>query len=638
MAAKTMIILNLARFPAKGSNDKLNFEPGVNVIVGPPNTGKTQWLKILDHLLGDDSPANQTFAEEVFEKYEYAELTASIAGREFSIKRYWKDPALRSKIIIDGNQLSKADFYDEIQRLLDLPPVHYPQGDPYGSRTWPELGWRSLFRHIYRRQQFWTDLADLQPESEQHACIMQFLGIAKDLFSREYGELIQSGKKIQELKLKREHFLSMLQEISRELVDAEGLGIALTPESIKSVSERMRNEVSDLHEKRITVLNSLLNSVSPNAEPNAKEIVQILGEELATIQSKREIMLSNIKKVDDRRFEMIEYGHLVAEELSRLKRAEHASGILTAIRITHCPACDREITPHSSGSNECLLCHRPIQLRPETNSDSTQRIEFEIRQLSAEYNETQELITQLGNEYEEIRIQIQKLNERIQQIQIDLRPTRTAVAAIMPPEIALYDMEIGRFEERIQQIERISSSLRKREAISTEIIQIQGQVGELEKKVSEQYSRIDFERESIILADGMNSYLNLIFSKKPMLWSQKPVTISFHKKYFRFFVGDRDWRSKLGGTATLVFLMAYHYGLLGLTSKKSYNYPGLLILDFPAELDDGSIMRDHENFVLEPFVDFIRQTGMDDLQVIASGSAFENLANANRIELSRVWV
>ncbi len=83
--------------------------------------------------------------------------------------------------------------------------------------------------------------------------------------------------------------------------------------------------------------------------------------------------------------------------------------------------------------------------------------------------------------------------------------------------------------------------------------------------------------------------------------------------------------------------MSYHYGLMSLTSHNDYNYPGLLILDFPAVLDDGSTVRDKENFVLEPFVALLRQDNMYTAQIIAAGSSFENLQGANRIEMYEIW-
>ena len=67
------------------------------------------------------------------------------------------------------------------------------------------------------------------------------------------------------------------------------------------------------------------------------------------------------------------------------------------------------------------------------------------------------------------------------------------------------------------------------------------------------------------------------------------------------------------------------------------HFPGFLVLDFPAELEDGSSIKDKENFVVEPFVDLLALDGYHNCQMIAAGGAFEGLKGANRIEFSKIW-
>ena len=637
MAAKTMTLHKITRAPVQHPTDTLNFNPGVNVLVGPPNTGKTQWLKMIDYLLGDDSPAEECLAEEIFEQYESAVLTVSIAGQDLSIERRWKAPGFKTKIFVNGDGLNRKEFCNELLRLLSIPIVHYPQGDPYGSRSWPELSWRSLIRHMYRRQRFWTDLADRQFDSEQHACLMQFLGLAKNTFSNEYGTLVTRRKKIEDLKQKRDHYLSMLHEISVEVIDAEDLGIAITPQSIKLASERMQSEISQLQEKRQALMLDLLDRVTTKAESSQKETVQQLGEDLANFQATRESLIANMKKTEERLTELNEYRRLIEDESSRIQRTERAEEVLRTIKITHCPACDRQIDKLSSDNNECVLCHRPLESQSDTRMNPEKRLGFEKHQLQIESVEAQDLIDALTREQQNEKMQLQVLNEKIHTTRTNLRPSQVSAAAIIPPEIAIYDMEIGRIEERLQQLRRIDISLKKREDISEEIVLLQKEVDQLERKVYKLNAETNFEVAADFLADSMNTYLNLIQRSKPVFWSQQPVAVDFNSRDFKLFVGQRHWRSKLGGTTTLIFLMAYHYGLMSLTGKNDHNYPGLLILDFPAELEDGSTVRDKENFVLDPFVGLTSQSDMVDTQVIAAGSAFENLEGAERIELHHIW-
>ena len=81
-------IVSIDRLQAGGEAEALMFEPGVNVLVGVPNTGKTKWLQLLDYLLGD--PGNQPFegAEEagLADKYVSAGVDLKIGPAIFRIE------------------------------------------------------------------------------------------------------------------------------------------------------------------------------------------------------------------------------------------------------------------------------------------------------------------------------------------------------------------------------------------------------------------------------------------------------------------------------------------------------------------------------------------------------------------------
>ncbi len=171
--------------------ETLTFKRGVNVIVGEPNTGKTRWLETIDFILGDDGKVDDKLGEVVFAKYVTAELALQIGDEQLTVARRWHEAGAKTKIFVGDVSYDIGEFRQLLLDMLGIPSLHYPQGDPQGLRTWPELGIRSLFRHMYRRQRFWSDLADQQPASEQHAAILQFVGIAERLFSQAYGELVK---------------------------------------------------------------------------------------------------------------------------------------------------------------------------------------------------------------------------------------------------------------------------------------------------------------------------------------------------------------------------------------------------------------------------------------------------------------
>jgi hypothetical protein len=124
----------------------------------------------------------------------------------------------------------------------------------------------------------------------------------------------------------------------------------------------------------------------------------------------------------------------------------------------------------------------------------------------------------------------------------------------------------------------------------------------LEAAISEHNRQIDFERAGDPLSNGMNTYLNAIKKTNPKSWTQVEVLFRLDDRRFSVRVRDSNWTSKLGGTLTSYFPIAYHYALMNLTKQPECNYLGFLLLDFPAELEDASSIADKENFFIEPSV------------------------------------
>ena len=93
------------------------------------------------------------------------------------------------------------------------------------------------------------------------ACLIQFLGLARSLFSSEYGLLVEKEKEILELKYRREQFIAMLQEVSREIIDEQELGVALTPDSIQAATTRLQSEITTKVEQKDAIIQGALAEV-----------------------------------------------------------------------------------------------------------------------------------------------------------------------------------------------------------------------------------------------------------------------------------------------------------------------------------------------------------------------------------------
>jgi hypothetical protein len=148
---------HLERRLTDGTTEALDFRPGVNLLVGRPNTGKTNWLKTLDWLLGDtgDNPFEGADEEGLAEKYDAARVELLVGDERFWVERRWREPNAKTKIFVDSAAMLPREFQEFLLEKLSIPILHFPKGNPMSGQTWPELSFRMMLRHIHRRQRFW---------------------------------------------------------------------------------------------------------------------------------------------------------------------------------------------------------------------------------------------------------------------------------------------------------------------------------------------------------------------------------------------------------------------------------------------------------------------------------------------------
>lgn len=431
----------------------------------------------------------------------------------------------------------------------------------------------------------------------------------------------------------------MLNQISKELIGEKEVQVGVTIQSIDAAIERLQIQIKQQQNIRNETLRELLNeAIKVDGNKQTSNQFDDLGERWANLQSQREKSLVSLNAVKNRIQELQKYKEAVDNELLKVNRAKAAGKIFADLKITHCPACDQSIESPDSATNICFLCKRPIEYdHSESDEGSFKRIDFEIEHLKMESQEANELISEILDEQKEVLNRHRLIEEDIQLAESQLYSIRRASASILPPEIAILDMDTGRIQERVRQLERMKSALDLRQALSQQIDEIQKEVTELENQVNELSQKIDFEKASDKLTDGMNTYLNSLVAHDKQLWTQGRINWKLREKGFNVTIADSKWSAKLGGTLSLYFLFAYHYALFSLTNEANCHYPGLLILDLPAKLEDGSTVKDQENFILEPFARLVKSKGMQNTQVIVTGDSFEQLENAHRIELDRVW-
>jgi hypothetical protein len=236
-----------------GNTETLHFEFGVNVLVGRPNTGKTKWLETLDYLLGDpgSNPFEGHVDEPLSNKYDAASVELFVGEERLYVERRWKEAGEKNKIFVNEEALTPPDFQRLLLEKLHIPILHFPKGNPMSGQTWPELSFRTLLRHMYRRQRFWGDIADQQPEGDQHASLLQFLGLAKRVFNEDYGNLIRLKMESERLRARRDQYESTLKELAGDVLTDPEIQLTITEAGVREAKARLLVQLESLRAERM---------------------------------------------------------------------------------------------------------------------------------------------------------------------------------------------------------------------------------------------------------------------------------------------------------------------------------------------------------------------------------------------------
>lgn len=549
-------------------------------------------------------------------------------------ERRWRELGAKTKVFVNGDGMDIYTFQRLLLSKLGIPLLNFPKGNPMSGQTWPELTFRMLLRHMYRQQRFWSGLADQQPEGEQHAVLMQFLGIAEPIFSKDYGELVRLKREVEALKAQRDQHKRMLDSLARELLSESGLTVGASEATLRAADERIKEEIKELQTKRLEVLAAAKEKA---VSIDKRSEVERFGEQRAEVLVRLEQLRYKSKGTDDRIRDVRQYIQGIRDEVERLNRAADAGSVLADLKVTHCPACDQTVTAIPSDSEHCFLCHQALTNEPVVEGLGAVRLRFEFDRLVGELKEGEELLNVLERDSKKYVAEIQAALEQLRMLDNQLAPARDSVSALAQDEVSAIDMALGELNERQRHLGRIWNELGREKELTSKVVTAEQQIVPLQARIDELSRALDYGAAAAELENGMNEYLSAINLHRPGIWRHSSVAVDLSRSTCALRVGSRRWQSALGGTDTLYFIMAYHYGLLALSNKPKCNYPGLCIIDVPGEFS-GELIEDKENFIVQPFIDLLTRDGYSGAQAIITGASFKGLSNVNRLQQSHVYV
>lgn len=633
MSAKSLAVLEVSRQADGAKPEAIVLERGMNLLVGRPNTGKSSWLRFIDYLLGSTKQdPTEALGEQLASKYASAWADFELGGQRRRVERRWAERGGRTRMLLDDTPIAPDEFSTFLLGELGAPIVRYPRGNPYAERAWATLSWRTLMRHVYRREDQWVDLMPKQPDGEFFACLLEFTGLVEYVYPDALSDLVEKRRAFEQLVAQRDSFVRMLRQVTEQLL---GLGLPegdLSSSAVNAMRSDLAAARAQVEESRQGVA---LEMVDESADGMARPGSAELAGEMAQVEARLGEVEQTIQRTLDRLRQLNEHEGILRDETIRLRRAQVAGVSLAELKVTHCPVCDQSTDPNETST--CYLCGKPS---PHASADgSRQRLDFEAAQVREQLTEAERLSGAVEEELAALQAARNQLVHDRGQMRLSYASIVRAPRQIDDAQLRRLDMELGSLGAKQAQVEGLGQLLSQKEVLSSNIGELQGQIAALENQIEGARGDGDFDAASESLTRAMNDYLGGLNAGDDTRWPfGHEVTVDLRKSGYSFKVGGKSWTSKLGGTMRLYFYLAYHYALFSATSGADGNFPGFLILDFPPDRTavamGMNMVSDYESYVLEPFARLLESH--PDGQIIATGHKYGGLAG-NRVELDRVW-
>lgn len=564
----TLRFVELRKTGRDGEVEIVPFDRHVTTIVGSRNTSKTTTLRMIDFCLGDGDSAAEALGGPVAEAYAALALDLEIRGEAYTIRR----PLITSeghltKIEADDLEFSTREFQRWIMEKLGWPELSVPKGRAYRSASdVVPVTFRTLLRHIYRKEASWLDFAAREEEFLRRAVTAFFLGIADTRYAVSMLEFSigETGREIDSLEARRREVVEQGDSLTEQLGRAIGLE-GLTLARLDTLSEELESRRGELHHRRSTILSTVRSTEGFVAEPGERfQVVQQQIEELGTTAG-------------DLRRTAAGYAEALRDlqaQVLRLERAETAVDVFTQLPVHLCPACGQGVTPRASGP-ECYLCGQLTA--PDTRA---RRIDLEIAALRRESGEIEEVLRETLAQIDQLEAQLGDLGMERDELRDRLDRERADFIAPYLTEVEELNLMLGSAHQQLATIEGLRSLNERIASIDEELNSVRARLDEQTSDVARLESRrVSEDERASEFASLMTDFLNGLTAER---WQFGPVTIA--SADLTFYLGPQRWDVALGAESKVLFFLSYTNALLRLSELgEGVHAPGTAILDNPLQ-------------------------------------------------------
>ncbi|GFM79149.1 hypothetical protein PSCICM_49680 [Pseudomonas cichorii] len=558
---KSFININRLILVGHRKNYTTTFFPGVNIIYGDSDTGKSSILEFVNYLLGS---SEIELADEVSSSVRYAVLDITINGSCFTVKRDIFKPKDRvevypcifeecssyypKKFASSYSDTNAPDgFYsDFLLDTLNFPKVKIKVSPSQAVSELKRLSFRSLFKFAYLNQdevggKSFLDLGNWVQATSNREVFKYIFNVLDSSITELQAEISEKYKESNRIKNKYDAVSEFLRETDHE-----------SPESLDAEIDQIDSQLELLVAELSAINKSMVSDSDTYRELKAYLSELALLEKSATLK---------IKSTSDQVDQYIRLRNDYENDIQKINGIKTSSSRLGEVSTTQapCPVCDNVVSIEDQASSYQL------------NSDAM--LNDELKSLSKRKNNLNVLISDL-QEQQRTLLKDQAI------FKSDILKARdlidTEAREMITPFLTQRDTFVQEIAKHQQIRKKLADDLKIRnqqEKIYRSYELLKASITSLEEQLEKlKQNAPDLDGILSVLGDHLNAYLKSVKIKNR-------TNIGIRKSTLAPVIRDRDYYKITSGGLRTITSIGYMLSLLEYSIDHDINHPRFLMLD-----------------------------------------------------------
>lgn len=541
-------------------NYEVPFFPGVNIIYGEEDSGKSSILELINYLLGASSLDKY---DELEQSVKYAILELDLNNERYCIKRDIFDVKKDIEVYMSNyenidlvfpskykpnydNTVDGKFFPDFLLDTLNYPKIKIKNSPTKDNSTLARLSFRDLFKFCYINQ---DDVGSKNLLSNQNfSYYPKVKEVFKYIFNLSDEEISKLNQLISEKTTLKNNLITKISNIRDflETIEIETL------DYISSFLEDIKTNLKDIEEELQNINSSITNS-SKEYEP-LKEHVITLNYQIKDKEKEKSKTRDNIKR----------YEKLIKDYYDDKLKIE---GVLSAKQL---------IGKVSPDITICPLCKHGVEhskLKEEYSIHNEDKLDSETKILNKRIKDLTGLIEKEKKSFRTIEIELsQSIKEREEfkkSIDEELREH-------ISPYLAIRDELIKQQSTLIEKEQQITKALK----IRNEENKLDKQIIKLDEDLISLKEKLDNLTSSQVQIDKVLADLKIILEAYLESIDVKNRTgINISEKTFLPILRDKQYTEITSGGIRTILSIGFLLNLLEYSLTNDINHPRLLLID-----------------------------------------------------------